>query len=44
MELSGALLYFTAPEGSWEQNVGNGPQQVVDTGGGEGRAEHHDDP
>lgn len=39
----GPLLYFTAPKGSWEQNVGDGPQQVVHTGGGEGRAEDHDD-
>lgn len=37
------LLYFTAPKGSWEQNVGDRPQQVVHTCRGEGRAEHHDD-
>lgn len=37
------FLYFTAPKGSWEQNVGDRPQQVVHTCRGEGRAEHHDD-
>lgn len=40
---SGPLSYFTAPKGSWEQNVGDGPQQVVHAGGGEGGAEDHDD-
>lgn len=35
--------YFAAPKGSGEQNVGDGPEQVVHTCRREGRAEHHDD-
>lgn len=42
-EQTEALLYFAAPKGSWEQNVGDGPEQVVHTCRREGRAEHHDD-
>lgn len=36
-------LHLAAPEGGWEEDVGHGPQQVVDTRWREGGAEHHGD-
>lgn len=37
------FILFPIPQGGWEQNIGNRPQQVVNTCSGEKRAEHHDD-
>lgn len=34
-------LHFATPEQCGEQDVGDGPQQIVDTGRGKGGAEHH---